>query len=184
MENCTSPVLLSEIRSKSAQRGPSSGEGKKEEIMTAVFQRSDLSCSGKNWSVLLQKEHHPRHKLFYIPPAVWTCAITYAQSHSIKFPITASFCTRTSYVLGLNSRSTRHFRKSLTCFKPCYSLLLDTYSASSSSIWQSGYKWSVWYLSAAPCFPATPHCMAVTCSITICSDFDETSVQSSSAERL
>lgn len=182
MENCTSPVLLSEIRSKSAQRGPSSGEGKKKKSWLQSSKGQIWVVQEKTEVSFFSKSTIPDSKLFYIPPAVWT--LTYAQSHSIKFPITVSFCTRTSYVLGLNSRSTRHFRKILTCFKPCYSLLLDTYSASSSSIWQSGYKWSVWYLSAAPCFPATPHCMAVTCSITICSDFDETSVQSSSAERL
>lgn len=131
---------------------------KKKNLMTAVFQRSDLSGSGIEVS-FFSINTTPHSKLFYMPPAVWTYATTYAQSHSIKFPITVSLCARTAYILDLNSRSTRYFRQTLlTCFKPCYSLLLDTYSASSSPIWQSGYKWSEWYLSAAhrSAFPPGP----------------------------
>lgn len=42
MENCTSPVLVSEMRSKSAQQGPGSGEKKKgKQIMTAAFHESN-----------------------------------------------------------------------------------------------------------------------------------------------
>lgn len=48
MENCTSPALVSEMRSKSAHRGPSSGEKgekKREEkkIMIAASHRFNLN---------------------------------------------------------------------------------------------------------------------------------------------
>lgn len=61
MENCTSPALVSEMRSKSAQRGPSSGEeiekGKKKKNQDCSFQWVQPELFG---CTFLQQEGYPR----------------------------------------------------------------------------------------------------------------------------